>query len=185
MLIGLQHPKFIATILILAALIAVPALAQTGSAQEQRKALLERAKAAELPGTWTPAPVTKLSHAAATYAQRVCSAVFIAGMSPAFAKVTQGDNNPLAPLVERVQLGEPIVDSERQEVRVALPVGGARIARRYGSQGCVILPEGSDAIALQPSAVVTRLGRFPGRRPATVALNKALGLLLQAVPKRP
>jgi CubicO group peptidase (beta-lactamase class C family) len=174
MLIRMQSPKSIATIMMLAVLVAAPSFAQTLSAQEQRKALLARAKAAELPGTWTPAPVTKLSHAAATYAQRVCSAVFIAGMSPAFAGATQGDGNPLAPLVERVQLGAPVVDAKRQEVRVALPDGGVRVARRYGSQGCVILPEGSDAIAFQPSVVEPRgVATEPAARLPLDALDTA------------
>ena len=63
--------------LLVAASLAVPVYAQTNDSSVKQRAMLDRAKAAELPGSWMPAPVDKLSHAAATFAQRVCSAVFI------------------------------------------------------------------------------------------------------------
>lgn len=144
---------FIALALVL---LASPATAQGGDPAAQRRAMLERARAAELPGTWQPAPTTKLSNAAVNYAQRMCSAVFIAGMTPALAKATMGDDNALAPLAERVQLGEPVVDPKRREVRVGLPGGGQRIARRIASQGCVMLPEAGARIAFAPSIVGPR-----------------------------
>ncbi len=148
-----MHRKLIGLVL---ALTAAAAGAQTGDAAAQRKAMLDRARATALPGTWTPAPTTKLSNAAANYAQRMCSAVFLAGMDARLARATMGDANALAPLVERVQLGEPVLDRRRQEVRVALPTGGERRARRVGSQGCVMIPESRQALAFTPSIVAPR-----------------------------
>lgn len=136
------------------ALLATAATAQSGDPAGQRKAMLERARAAELPGTWQPAPTTKLSNAAANYAQRLCSSIFIAGMDATLAKATMGDDNALAPLAERTQLGEPQIDRKRREVRVALPGGGQRISRRTGSQGCVMLPETTPKIAFAPTTIV-------------------------------
>jgi len=138
------------------ALFATCAAAQSGDAAQQRKAMLERARVAELPGVWQPAPTSKLSNAAANYAQRLCSSIFIAGMEPALAKATLGDANALAPLAERVQLGEPVIDRERTEVRVGMPGGRRRIARRIASQGCVMLPEAAPRIAFTPSKVTPR-----------------------------
>ena len=135
------------------ALLATAATAQSGDPAAQRKAMLERARAAKLPGTWQPAPTSKLSNAAVNYAQRVCSAVFIEGMSAPLAKATMGDDNALAPLAERVQLGEPVIDRNRREVRVGLPTGGQRIARQFASQGCVMLPENAPKIGFAPSIV--------------------------------
>ena len=148
-----------ATVGLILALGASAAMAQAGDPAAQRKTMLERAKAAELPGSWSPAPVSKLSQVAANYAQRMCSAVFIAGMAPAAAKVSMGDENPLVPPIDRVQLGDPIVDRQRREVRVAIPGGKLRAARRVGSQGCVIVPEGATGLLFKPS-VVEPLGRY-------------------------
>jgi CubicO group peptidase (beta-lactamase class C family) len=136
---------------------ATPGFAQSADPAAQRRAMLERAKAAELPGTWVPAPVDKVSHAAATFAQRVCSAVFIAGMPLRFARDTQGEGNPLVPPVERVQLGDPEADPKRQEIRVGFARGQVRVARRVGSQGCVILPEDGSGLKFRPTLVEPRL----------------------------
>ena len=143
--------------LLAAALLAVPAYAQTDDAAVQRRAMLDRAKAAELPGNWKPAPVDQFSHAAATFAQRVCSAVFIGGMTPHFARDTQGEDNPLVRPIERVQLSDPVVDRQRLEVRVTLPGGNVRTARQVGSQGCVILPENGAKLGFTPTLVVPQL----------------------------
>ena len=138
------------------ALLATAATAQSGDPAAQRKALLERARVAELPGTWQPAPTSKLSNAAVNYAQRMCSAVLIEGMDAKLAKATMGDDNALAPLAERVQLGEAQIDRKLREVRVSLPGGRMRIARRSGSQGCVMLPETTPKLAFTPSTVLPR-----------------------------
>ena len=143
--------------LLTAALLAMPVYAQPNDAAGKQRAMLDRAKAAELPGSWMPAPVDKLSHAAATFAQRVCSAVFIGGMTPRFARDTQGEGNPLVPPIERVQLSDPVVDRQRHEVRVSLPDGKVRTARRVGSQGCVILPENGAKLGFTPTLVPPQL----------------------------
>lgn len=75
---------------------ATTAFAQSTNAPAQRAAMLERARLAELPGEWAPPPISVSSHYAAAYAQRMCSAVFIAGMDPSVARQTLGDNNALA-----------------------------------------------------------------------------------------
>jgi CubicO group peptidase (beta-lactamase class C family) len=132
--------------------VAGAATAQTAGSGDPRQAMLDRARRAELPGTWTPAPVDPLSHHLAGYAQRLCSAVFIAGMDLSVARQTLGDNNALAPVAQRIRAGEPEVDRARREVRVQAPGGLRRTARQLGSQGCVILPE-EGQLGFTPSRV--------------------------------
>ncbi len=86
------------------------AAAQSTNPAGQRAAMLERARLAELPGQWEPPPVSVPSHYAAAYAQRMCSAVFVAGMDPSVARQTLGDNNALAAVAHRIKAGEPVVD---------------------------------------------------------------------------
>ncbi len=131
--------------------------AQTDDAAVRNKALLERAHKAELPGAWVPAPVAQPSHFAAAYAQRMCSAIFVAGMDPTLARETLGDSNALASIAQRVKMREPVVDKAGSEVRVQTRDGLTRIARRLGSQGCVILPEGSTQVSFVPTKVVPNL----------------------------
>ena len=147
--------KYMVVGLLAAGLWSGVALAQSGAVT--REAMLERARQSALPGSWVPAPTTKLSNAAANYAQRLCSAVFIADMDLALAKATMGDDNALVPLADRVQLGEPVIDAKRREVRVGLPGGGRRVARLIASQGCVMLPQGDERVGFAPSTVVSRL----------------------------
>ena len=134
------------------------AFSQTSDADAARRAMFERAKQAELPGSWTPAPIPQPSHYAAAYAQRLCSAVFIAGMAPAMARDTLGDGNALAPVAQRINMREPVIDRAAHEVRVQTREGGVtRIARQLGSQGCVILPEDGGKLGFVPSKVVPDL----------------------------
>ncbi len=137
---------------------ACAAFSQTSDADAARRAMLERAKQAELPGSWTPAPIPQPSHFAAAYAQRLCSAVFIAGMAPAMARDTLGDGNALAPVAQRINMREPVIDRAAHEVRVQTKEGGVtRIARQLGSQGCVILPADGGKLGFVPSEVVPNL----------------------------
>ncbi|MFN7745449.1 MAG: hypothetical protein ACK5QO_03775, partial [Hyphomonadaceae bacterium] len=71
------------------------AVAQT-PAEAQRAAMFARAKAAEISSTWTPAPGDPLSHFTIAYAKLMCSAVFVSGFDPEFARATLGDANALA-----------------------------------------------------------------------------------------
>ena len=137
---------------------ACAAFSQTSDADAARRAMFERAKQAELPGSWTPAPIPQPSHYAAAYAQRLCSAVFIAGMAPAMARDTLGDGNALAPVAQRINMREPVIDRAAHEVRVQTKEGGVtRIARQLGSQGCVILPADGGKLGFVPSKVVPDL----------------------------
>jgi uncharacterized metal-binding protein len=131
--------------------------AQTTDAAAQRSAMLERARKAELPGRWTPPPIAAASHYAAAYAQRMCSAVFVAGMDPSVARQTLGDNNALAAVAHRIKAGEPVVDRRRREVRVQAAAGRVRVARQVGSQGCVILAEDGQPLRFAPSNVAPKV----------------------------
>jgi len=131
--------------------------APTDEEAKLKQMMLERARAAELPGVWTPAPIKLPSHFAAAYAQRMCSAIFIAGMAPAFARETLGDYNALVSAAQRAKLGEPIVNRTRREVRVQTSEGVIRTARQLGSQGCVIFPEGSNRVNFIPSKVEPKI----------------------------
>ncbi len=122
----------------------------------KRRAMLDRARAAELPGTWVPAPIAPASHFAAAYAQRLCSAIFVAAMDPRMARDTLGDGNALASVARRIAMREPVVDRSRREVRVQAADGSTRIARLLGSQGCVILPEGGGRIGFTPTRIESR-----------------------------
>lgn len=156
---------------------ATAAFAQPANPAAQRAAMLERARLAELPGQWAPPPVSAPSHYAAAYAQRMCSAVFIAGMDPSVARQTLGDNNALAAVAHRIKAGEPVVDQQRREVRIQAAAGPVRVARQVGSQGCVVLAEKGEPLRFAPSNVVPRVAaaqsavwpmgdRLPAQRPA-------------------
>lgn len=144
-----------ASFLIVAA--ASAAFSQSTDAAAQRAAMLERARRAELPGQWAPPPVSASSHYAAAYAQRMCSAVFVAGMDPSVARQTLGDNNALAAVAHRIKAGEPVVDRRLREVRIQAAAGPVRAARQVGSQGCVILAEEGQPLRFAPSNVVPRV----------------------------
>jgi CubicO group peptidase (beta-lactamase class C family) len=52
---------------------------------------------------------------------------------------------------------DTIVDRARQAVHVTLPNGTRRTARRFGDQGCVTLPRGSDSVFFTPVKVTSAL----------------------------
>jgi CubicO group peptidase (beta-lactamase class C family) len=133
--------------------------AQTTSsdAAQKREAMLARARAADLPGRWTPPPGDPLSHHTAAYAKLLCTAVFVSGMDPSFARQTLGDNNALAAVAHRVKAGEPVIDRKRREVRIAAKRGITRTARFVGDQGCVTVPEGQAGLRFTPTPVPRRL----------------------------
>ena len=133
------------------------AAAQALAADAQREAMLARAKTAEISNTWTPAPGASLSHFTVAYAKLMCSAVFVSGMDPSFAQATLGDSNALAAVAHRAKAGDPVIDRKRREVRVTTQTGITRIARFYGDQGCVSIPEGAAGIAFKPKPVTRNL----------------------------
>jgi CubicO group peptidase (beta-lactamase class C family) len=118
-------------------------------------AMVARAKALELPTRAEPPPGDPLEHHAAGFAKVICSAVFITGLDPDFAAENVGYFT--APYEVRAQLGKPVIDRTRKEVRVTLPNGVVRIARHFGDQGAVVLPPGRDDVNFRPVRVPRRL----------------------------
>ena len=117
--------------------------------------LLARAKSLELPTVAEPPPGDPRVHYAAGFAQIMCSAVFITGLSPEFAAENVGYFT--APYAQRATLGKPLVDREKKSVSVQVPGGPLRVARFIGSQGCVTLPVGQDHVNFTPTPVISRL----------------------------
>lgn len=126
--------------------------AQQGqAAAERRAALIARGASLELPGAWTPPPGDALSHHTAGFAKIMCSNVFYAGLDPRDVAANLGDFT--SPPEERRHVVDTVVDRARQEVRLRLADGRVRVARRFGSQGCIALPEGRDSVFFTPSMV--------------------------------
>ena len=121
--------------------------------EAQRAAMFARAKAAEISDAWTPPPDDPLAHFTVAYAKLMCSAVFVSGMDPDFARQTMGDGNALAAVAHRAKSGVPVIDRERREVRVTTHGGLTRIARFIGDQGCVSMPADGSALAFKPKPV--------------------------------
>src|SRR5688572_29315720 len=120
-----------------------------------RQAMIERAKALELPTPHVPPPGDPLEHHAAGYAKILCSAVFISGFEPEFAAENLGYF--IAPYAERAKLGKPVVDRVNKVVHVTLPNGVVRTAKYVGDQGCVALPIGAKDVQFTPVKVGRRL----------------------------
>lgn len=126
--------------------------AQAGaSAAERRAALVGRAAALELPGAWDAPPGDPLEHHTAGFAKTMCSNVFLAGIDPRVAAADLGFFT--GPLAARAAVVDTVVDRARQEVRLRLANGTVRVARRFGSQGCIALPVGADSVFFAPSVV--------------------------------
>ncbi len=136
-------------------LAAAPGAAQDAAADQAL--MLARADAARLPGEWVPPPGLPISHFTLAYAKLMCTAVFVSGMDPDFARATLGDANALAAVAHRTQSLPPVVDKARREVRVTTREGLTRVARHYGDQGCVSLPEGENGIGFAPRSVPRNL----------------------------
>ena len=118
-------------------------------------ALLARARSLELNTPYVPPPGDPLVHHAAGFAQIMCSAVFITGLSPEFAAENVGFFT--APYAERRKLGKPVVDRDTKTVSVAVPGGPVRVAHYVGGQGCVTYPVGHRKLAYAPRRVPPRL----------------------------
>ena len=118
-------------------------------------ALIARAKPLELPTPYEPPPGDPLEHHTSGYAKTMCSAVFITGLDPDVAAESVGYFT--GPYAERKKVGKPVVDRQRQEIRIALPNGVLVAARRFGSQGCIALPRGRDDLFFKPVPVTPNL----------------------------
>jgi hypothetical protein len=141
------------------ALVAVAPLAAQGSAAVPRIAttaqVIARGDSLQLPGQWTAPPGDALSHATAGFATTLCGAVFITGLTPADAAANVGFFT--GPLQYRSEVVDTVIDRATQTVRLRLRNGVTRVARRYGSQGCVPLPIGADSVMFTPSVVTSSL----------------------------
>jgi CubicO group peptidase (beta-lactamase class C family) len=139
--------------LLLAGVLAAAAAAAL--AQTPREAMLARAKALELPTPYVPPPGTALEHHASGYAKIMCSAVFVTGLDPEFAEENVGYFT--APYEVRSKLGKPKIDRRAHSVEVAVPGGPVRVAKQFGSQGCITLPVGASDVFFKPSVVASAL----------------------------
>ena len=125
--------------------------AQSGALQ----ALIARAKSLELNTPYVPPPGDPLAHYASGYAKIMCSSVFVAGLDPAFAAENVGYFT--APYAERATLGTPRIDRDTRTVEVTMPDGTVRVAKQFGSQGCITLPIGRTDVFFTPSIVKSAL----------------------------
>src|SRR5687768_14012452 len=122
---------------------------------DARYALIARAKSLELNTPYAPPPGDALEHYASGYAKIMCSAVFVTGLDPAFAAENVGYFT--APYAERAKLGTPRIDQAKRTVEVTMPNGTVRVAKQFGSQGCITLPIGKTDVFFTPSIVKSAL----------------------------
>lgn len=120
-----------------------------------REALIARAKTYELNTPYVPPPGDPLEHHTAGYAKTMCSAAFITGLDPDVAAESVGYFT--GPYAQRRNVGRPVVDRDKKEVRIAMPNGTTLVARYYGSQGCITLPPGKDGVYFTPVTVTSAL----------------------------
>src|SRR5262245_31213067 len=103
---------------------------------------------------WEVPPGDPLEHMTAGFAKILCSALFITGRD--LATAADEDGFFVAPRAERSLL-KPTVDAASQAVRVTLPNGITRSAKRMGDQGCVTLPRDADAPFFTPVPITSML----------------------------
>ena len=125
------------------------------TSQDLRARIAARGDSLALPGTWTPPPGDALEHETAGFAKILCSAVFLTGLDPTDAAANVGIF--VAPLESRKAVKDTVIDRKTQTVRLTLRTGVTRVAKRYGSQGCVALPKDKDSVFFKPSVVTSAL----------------------------
>jgi CubicO group peptidase (beta-lactamase class C family) len=135
--------------------------------------VVARGDSLQLPGAWIAAPGDSLSHQTAGFATTLCGAVFLTGLSPADAAANVGFFT--GPLGSRSAVKDTVIDRATQTVRLTLTNGVTRVARRYGSQGCVPLPIGTDSVFFTPSVVTSSL-------PAAATTPWPMGDVLPSTP---
>ena len=96
-------------------------------------------------------PGDPLEHAAAGFAKVLCSALFITGRD--LSDAAEEDGWAVSPPDTRHVVVDTVVDRVRQAVRLTLRSGVTLTAKRYGDQGCVILPQGADSVSFTPVSV--------------------------------
>ena len=141
----------VAVALLLVAACSRPADAPADPAAARRAALIARGDSLALPGAWTPPPGDGLEHSTAGFATTLCAAVFLTGLDPADAARNVGWFT--SPPEERTVVTDTVIDRATQTVRLTLRSGVTRVARRYGSQGCIALPKDRDSVLFTPSVV--------------------------------
>ncbi|MEP7344596.1 MAG: serine hydrolase [Gemmatimonadaceae bacterium] len=109
----------------------------------------------ELPTKWEAPPGNPLEYELAGFAKVLCSALFITGRS--LQDAAEEDGYFLVPAESRKQATDTIVDKAKQMVTIGVPGGVKRSAKRFGDQGCVILPNGSDSVSFTPVKVTSAL----------------------------
>ena len=123
----------------------------TDEAADPLAAVIARGDSLALPGEWSPPPGDALEHHTAGFATTLCSAVFITGLDPADAAANVGFFT--SPVEERARVTDTVIDHAAQTVRLKLDTGVWRVAKRYGSQGCIALPKDRDSVFFAPSVV--------------------------------
>ena len=118
-------------------------------------AVIARGDSLALPGEWSPPPGDALELHTAGFATTLCAAVFITGLDPADAAANVGFFT--GPLAERARVTDTVIDRGTQTVRLRLDTGVWRVAKRFGSQGCIALPKDRD------STTSTSNSRAPSR----------------------
>lgn len=131
---------------------ATPAPAIQG---RSRAAVVARGDSLALPGKWTPVPGEAINHHTAGFATTLCAAVFLTGLDPKDAAANVGFFT--GPVEFRSQVKDTVIDRKTQTVRLTLTNGVTRVARRYGSQGCIALPLGKDSVMFTPTVVKSTL----------------------------
>ena len=119
------------------------------------QSVVARGESLQLPGRFAPTPGDALSHYTAGFATTLCGAVFITGLQPADAAANVGFFT--GPLEYRSAVKDTVIDRDKLSVSLTLKNGVTRVARWYGSQGCVPLPIGADSVSFTPSIVVPNL----------------------------
>lgn len=120
-----------------------------------REALIARARALELDTPYVPPPGNPLEHHTSGFAKTMCSAVFITGIDPDVAAESLGYF--VGPYDQRKNVGKPVVDRVKKEVRITIPNGPTLVARHFGSQGCITLQDGKDDVLFTPVTVTSAL----------------------------
>lgn len=117
--------------------------------------VIARGDSLQMRGSFLPVPGEALSHYTAGFATTLCGAAFLTGLKPADAAANVGFFT--GPLEYRAEVRDTVVDYATKTVRLTLKNGVTRVARVYGSQGCVPLPVGADSVSFTPSVVTSSL----------------------------
>ena len=120
-----------------------------------RDSVNARADYFRLDSDYNPPPGEALHHYTAGYAKILCSAVFITGLDPDDAIANVGGF--ISPFDQRQHVVDTRIDHEQQLVALTLSDGVTRVARRYGSQGCVTRPMGEETMQFTPSIIEPNL----------------------------